>query len=46
MEGMVLSTLGELRAEADWGSISRELLLDEEPQSQMGIDEAAFWNKH
>jgi len=43
MEGMVLSTLGELRAEADWGSITREMLLGEEPVSQLGKEEKAFW---
>ena len=43
MESMVLSTLGELRAEADWGSITREMLLGTEPKGEMGKLDRAFW---
>jgi predicted unusual protein kinase regulating ubiquinone biosynthesis (AarF/ABC1/UbiB family) len=43
MEGLVLSTLGELRAGADWNAIAREYFEDTEPSTELGELDAAFW---
>jgi predicted unusual protein kinase regulating ubiquinone biosynthesis (AarF/ABC1/UbiB family) len=43
MEGLVLSTLGELRAEADWNAIAREYFADAPPSTELGEQDAAFW---
>jgi hypothetical protein len=44
MEGLVLSTLGELRAGADWNAIAREYFEDGEPSTELGKLDAEFWN--
>jgi hypothetical protein len=43
MEGLVLSTLGELRAGADWNAIAREYFEDAPPSTQLGEIDAEFW---
>jgi predicted unusual protein kinase regulating ubiquinone biosynthesis (AarF/ABC1/UbiB family) len=44
MEGLVLSTLGELRAGADWHALAREYWNDDvEPATPLGEQDAAFW---
>jgi predicted unusual protein kinase regulating ubiquinone biosynthesis (AarF/ABC1/UbiB family) len=44
MEGLVLSTLGELRAGADWHAIASEYWNDDvTPTTQLGEQDAAFW---
>lgn len=43
MEGLVLSTLGELRAGADWNAIAREYFEDGEPSTELGRLDAEFW---
>jgi predicted unusual protein kinase regulating ubiquinone biosynthesis (AarF/ABC1/UbiB family) len=45
MEGLVLSTLGELRAGADWGALGQEYWSDEAPTTPLGEDDAAFWTQ-
>jgi predicted unusual protein kinase regulating ubiquinone biosynthesis (AarF/ABC1/UbiB family) len=44
MEGLVLSTLGEVRAAADWHAIAREYYADAAPSSPLGEAEWAFWS--
>jgi predicted unusual protein kinase regulating ubiquinone biosynthesis (AarF/ABC1/UbiB family) len=43
MEGLVLSTLGELRAGADWHAIAAEYWADGAPSTPLGRQDAAFW---
>jgi predicted unusual protein kinase regulating ubiquinone biosynthesis (AarF/ABC1/UbiB family) len=43
MEGLVLSTLGELRAGADWSGLGSEYWSDEPPSTPLGEVDAAFW---
>jgi predicted unusual protein kinase regulating ubiquinone biosynthesis (AarF/ABC1/UbiB family) len=43
MEGLVLSTLGELRASADWHAIAREYFADTGPSTELGEIDARFW---
>jgi predicted unusual protein kinase regulating ubiquinone biosynthesis (AarF/ABC1/UbiB family) len=43
MEGLVLSTLGEVRAAADWNAIAREYYADGPPSTPLGAAEHAFW---
>ena len=43
MEGLVLSTLGELRACADWNAISREYYAAAPASTPLGEDERDFW---
>jgi len=43
MEGLLLSVLGDLRAGADWGAISREYVAGARPSTPLGEEEAAFW---
>lgn len=43
MEGMVLASLGEIEATADWGQISRELLLGDAPSTPLGEIDGQFW---
>jgi predicted unusual protein kinase regulating ubiquinone biosynthesis (AarF/ABC1/UbiB family) len=43
MEGLLLSTLGELRAGADWHAIAREYFADSGPSTDLGEQDAAFW---
>jgi predicted unusual protein kinase regulating ubiquinone biosynthesis (AarF/ABC1/UbiB family) len=43
MESLVFSTLGELRAGADWHAIAREYFADGAPSTPLGEQDAAFW---
>src|SRR5215216_1340823 len=43
MEGLVLSTLGEVRGCADWHAIAREYYAGDPPSTPLGEAEAAFW---
>jgi len=43
MEGLVLSTLGELRAGADWSALGSEYWGDEPPSTPLGEKDARFW---
>ena len=44
MEGLVLSTLGELRAGADWHALASEYWNDDPvPSTPLGEQDAAFW---
>ena len=45
MEGLVLSTLGELRAGADWSKLGGEYWSDAPPSTPLGEQDAAFWQK-
>jgi hypothetical protein len=44
MEGLVFSTLGELRARADWAALGREYHADAGPSTTLGHADAAFWS--
>jgi predicted unusual protein kinase regulating ubiquinone biosynthesis (AarF/ABC1/UbiB family) len=46
MEGLVLSTLGELRASADWNAISREYYAAAPASTPLGEAEHAFWARN
>jgi predicted unusual protein kinase regulating ubiquinone biosynthesis (AarF/ABC1/UbiB family) len=43
MEGLVFSTLGELRAGADWNALASEIWSGAAPQTELGRLDAAFW---
>jgi predicted unusual protein kinase regulating ubiquinone biosynthesis (AarF/ABC1/UbiB family) len=43
MEGLVLSTLGELRAGADWNALAGEYFGDVPPSTPLGEQDAQFW---
>jgi hypothetical protein len=43
MEGLVLSTLGELRAGADWSKLGSEYWSDAPPSTPLGEEDARFW---
>jgi predicted unusual protein kinase regulating ubiquinone biosynthesis (AarF/ABC1/UbiB family) len=43
MEGLVFSTLGELRARADWAALGREYHGEAAPSTRLGELDAAFW---
>jgi predicted unusual protein kinase regulating ubiquinone biosynthesis (AarF/ABC1/UbiB family) len=43
MEGLVLSTLGELRAGADWSKLGSEYWSDAPPSTELGEQDARFW---
>jgi predicted unusual protein kinase regulating ubiquinone biosynthesis (AarF/ABC1/UbiB family) len=43
MEGLVLSTLGELRAGADWSKLGSEYWSDAPPSTPLGEADARFW---
>ncbi|MEZ0292949.1 MAG: ABC1 kinase family protein [Solirubrobacteraceae bacterium] len=44
MEGLVLSTLGEVRAAADWNAIAREYYGGALPSTPLGEADHAFWS--
>jgi predicted unusual protein kinase regulating ubiquinone biosynthesis (AarF/ABC1/UbiB family) len=44
MEGLVLSTLGEVRARADWHAIAREYYAGAPPATPLGAAEHEFWS--
>jgi predicted unusual protein kinase regulating ubiquinone biosynthesis (AarF/ABC1/UbiB family) len=43
MEGLVFSTLGELRARGDWHALASEYFDDVPPSTVLGEQDAAFW---
>src|SRR6185503_5589264 len=43
MEGLVFSTLGELRARADWAALGREYHAGAVPSTPLGELDASFW---
>ena len=43
MEGLVLSTLGELRAGADWSALGSEYWGDAPASTPLGEQDAEFW---
>jgi predicted unusual protein kinase regulating ubiquinone biosynthesis (AarF/ABC1/UbiB family) len=43
MEGLVFSTLGELRARADWAALGAEYHAGDPPSTPLGDQEAEFW---
>jgi len=43
MEGLVFTTLGELRAGAEWHMLAREFFAGDAPSTALGEDDAAFW---
>jgi predicted unusual protein kinase regulating ubiquinone biosynthesis (AarF/ABC1/UbiB family) len=43
MEGLVLSVLGELRAEADWHALAREYFAAGPPSTPLGEQDSEFW---
>jgi predicted unusual protein kinase regulating ubiquinone biosynthesis (AarF/ABC1/UbiB family) len=43
MEGLLLSTLGELRAGADWRALGEEYFGQTGPSTPLGVEDAAFW---
>jgi predicted unusual protein kinase regulating ubiquinone biosynthesis (AarF/ABC1/UbiB family) len=45
MEGLVFSTLGELRARADWAALGHEYHSDGPPATPLGELDAAFWSE-
>jgi predicted unusual protein kinase regulating ubiquinone biosynthesis (AarF/ABC1/UbiB family) len=45
MEGLVLSTLGEVRASADWNAIAREYYAGAAPATPLGLAERDFWGR-
>jgi predicted unusual protein kinase regulating ubiquinone biosynthesis (AarF/ABC1/UbiB family) len=45
MESLVLSTLGELRATADWSALGREYHAGAAPATPLGELDAAFWGR-
>jgi predicted unusual protein kinase regulating ubiquinone biosynthesis (AarF/ABC1/UbiB family) len=45
MEGLVFSTLGELRAEAHWGALGREYHAGDAPATALGELDAEFWDR-
>jgi predicted unusual protein kinase regulating ubiquinone biosynthesis (AarF/ABC1/UbiB family) len=44
MEALLLVVLGDLKAAADWGAITREYLFDAGPQTDLGRIDAEFWS--
>jgi predicted unusual protein kinase regulating ubiquinone biosynthesis (AarF/ABC1/UbiB family) len=45
MEGLVLSTLGEVRACADWNAVAREYYAGGAPATPLGVAERDFWER-
>ncbi len=45
MEGLVLTTLGELRAAGDWHALAEEYFSDTGPSTPLGEQDAAFWRE-
>jgi len=43
MEGLVFTTLGELRAGGDWATLASEYFGDTPPSTPLGEDDARFW---
>jgi len=44
MEGLVFSTLGELRAGADWHALGAEFFADAPPSTPLGEDDRQYWD--
>jgi predicted unusual protein kinase regulating ubiquinone biosynthesis (AarF/ABC1/UbiB family) len=45
MEGLVLTTLGELRAGGDWHALAEEYFSETGPSTPLGEQDAAFWRE-
>jgi predicted unusual protein kinase regulating ubiquinone biosynthesis (AarF/ABC1/UbiB family) len=45
MEGLVFSTLGELRAGGEWDALAREYFADGPPSTELGELDAEFWRR-
>jgi predicted unusual protein kinase regulating ubiquinone biosynthesis (AarF/ABC1/UbiB family) len=45
LEVLTLAVLGQLRAEANWYRIAREWIYDDPPETELGRQEAAFFQK-
>jgi predicted unusual protein kinase regulating ubiquinone biosynthesis (AarF/ABC1/UbiB family) len=45
MEMLTLAVLGQLRATANWHRIAREWMYDEEPVTELGREEGAFYSR-
>jgi predicted unusual protein kinase regulating ubiquinone biosynthesis (AarF/ABC1/UbiB family) len=45
MEMLTLAVLGQLRATANWHRIAREWMYDEEPVTELGREEEAFYSR-
>jgi predicted unusual protein kinase regulating ubiquinone biosynthesis (AarF/ABC1/UbiB family) len=45
MEGLVFAVLGEVRAAADWHRLGREYWEDAPPSTELGRQDAAFWDR-
>jgi hypothetical protein len=45
MEGLVLTTLGELRAGGDWHALAKEYFAEAGPSTPLGEQDAAFWRE-
>jgi predicted unusual protein kinase regulating ubiquinone biosynthesis (AarF/ABC1/UbiB family) len=45
MEGLIFSTLGELRAAADWNALAHEYFAAGEPSTPLGEEDAEFWSR-
>ena len=43
METLTLAVLGQLRAQANWHRIAREWIYDDEPVTELGRAETAFY---
>jgi hypothetical protein len=43
MEMLTLAVLGQLRASANWHRIAREWMYDEDPVTELGREEGAFY---
>jgi hypothetical protein len=43
MEGLVLSTLGELRAGGDWFALASEFFADAPPSTELGEADLEHW---
>jgi hypothetical protein len=45
MEMLTLAVLGQLRAHNNWHRIAREWMYDDEPVTELGHAEAAFYSR-
>ena len=44
MEGLIFTTLGELRAGGDWYSLASEFFADDPPSTELGAADLEHWN--
>jgi hypothetical protein len=45
MEMLTLAVLSQLRSRANWHRIAREWMYGDEPQTELGRQEAAFYSR-